>query len=93
MWFARTVVRRWSVCLARRSQLLLLAGLPRSCHEPHEPHCCGSEVAAKYILTVLAAVFLAMTLLRGGPSHPQSRTWLIIGVIFGVVSAWLFSQG
>ena len=26
-------------------------------------------------------------------SHPQVRTWLLIGVIFGVVSAWLFYQG
>jgi high-affinity Fe2+/Pb2+ permease len=50
-------------------------------------------VAAKYILAGLAAVFIVMALARGGPSHPQSRTWLLIGVIFGAVSAWLFYQG
>ena len=50
-------------------------------------------MAAKYILAGLAAVFVVMALMRGGPSHPQSRTWLLIGVIFGAVSAWLFYQG
>jgi hypothetical protein len=29
----------------------------------------------------------------GGKSHPQSRTWLLIAVIFGIVSGWLFVQG
>jgi hypothetical protein len=53
-------------------------------------------VAAKYILASLSAVFLALAIgrmARGGGTYPQSRTWLIIGVIFGVVSAWLFYQG
>lgn len=54
-------------------------------------------MATKYILGVLAAVFLVLALIRlardGGTMHPQSRTWLIIGVIFGAVSAYLFSQG
>jgi len=54
-------------------------------------------VAAKYILAVLSVVFLALAISRlargGGASHPQTRTWLIIGIIFGVVSAWLFSRG
>jgi len=54
-------------------------------------------VAARYILVALAAVFLAaavMRLSRGrGISHPQTKTWLLIGVIFAAVSAWLFSQG
>jgi hypothetical protein len=53
-------------------------------------------VAAKYILAGLAVVFLAAALLRlsrdGGISHPQTRTWLLVAVIFGVVSAWLFSR-
>jgi hypothetical protein len=54
-------------------------------------------VAAKYILAALAAVFLVMAIARmargGRVAHPQTRTWLIIGVIFAAVSAWLFYQG
>ena len=53
-------------------------------------------MAAKYILAVLAVVFLAAALRRmgrgGGLSHPQTKTWLLIAVIFGLVSAWLFFQ-
>jgi hypothetical protein len=49
-------------------------------------------MAAKYILAGLGTLFMVMGLLRGGPTHPQSRTWLIIGVIFGAVSTWLFFQ-
>jgi hypothetical protein len=52
-------------------------------------------VAAKYILAALAVVFLVAALVRvsrgGGLSHPQTKTWLVIGVIFAAVSAWLFS--
>jgi hypothetical protein len=51
---------------------------------------------AKYILAALAAVFLGAAAVRitrtRGWSHPQARTWLLIGAIFGVVSAWLFYQ-
>ena len=51
---------------------------------------------AKYILAALAAVFLAGAALRlmgqRGWSHPQVRAWLLLGVIFSVVSAWLFYQ-
>jgi hypothetical protein len=51
-------------------------------------------VATKYILGTLAIVFLALAIARGGgPTNPQRRTWLIIGVIFAAVSAWLFYQG
>jgi hypothetical protein len=54
-------------------------------------------VGAKYILTALAALFLALALARigrrGPTAHPQSRTWLIIAIIFGAVGAWLFYQG
>ena len=50
----------------------------------------------KYILAGLAAVFLVAALVRltaaRGSSHPQVRTWLLLGVIFSVVSAWLFYQ-
>jgi hypothetical protein len=54
----------------------------------------GVAVAAKYILAGLALAFLgagAVRLLGGRPS-PQGRTWLLIGVIFGIVSMWLFYQ-
>jgi hypothetical protein len=54
-------------------------------------------VAAKYILAAFAAGFLLAALLRlsrgGGISHPQTKTWLLISLIFAVVSAWLFSRG
>jgi len=54
-------------------------------------------MAAKYVLGVLAAGFLAAVLMRlwrgGGIRHPQTKTWLLIGVIFAGISAWLFSQG
>ncbi len=51
-------------------------------------------MAAKYILAVLGVVFLAAALMRlwrgGGIGHPQTKTWLLIGVIFGAVSVWLW---
>jgi hypothetical protein len=51
----------------------------------------------KYILAGLSIAFIAMALARmtrgGTKAAPQSRTWLLIGVIFGLVSAWLFYQG
>ena len=51
-------------------------------------------MAAKYILAALSAVFLAAALIRwsrsGGISHPQTKTWLLIGAIFAAVSAWLW---
>jgi hypothetical protein len=54
-------------------------------------------VAAKYILAVLACAFLIAGGVRpgrdAGRSHPQSRVWLLVGIMFGVVSAWLFWQG
>ena len=55
-------------------------------------------MAAKYILAALAFVFLVLAVSRmgrraDGGAHPQTKTWLIIAVLFGVVSAWLFYQG
>ncbi len=51
---------------------------------------------AKYILAALAMAFLAAAALRlagdRGWSHPQVKTWLLLGGIFSVVSAWLFYQ-
>jgi uncharacterized membrane protein HdeD (DUF308 family) len=52
-------------------------------------------MAAKFILAGLAIAFLvagAARLVGGAGPHPQSRTWLLIGAIFGIVSAWLFYQ-
>ena len=52
-------------------------------------------MAAKYILAVLAVVFLVFGAWRAATSgrrHPQARTWLLIAVIFGGVSLWLFSR-
>ena len=52
---------------------------------------------AKYILAVLAIVFLAIAALRlvrdGGRIRPASRTWLIVASVFGLVSAWLWTGG
>jgi hypothetical protein len=53
-------------------------------------------MAAKYILAVLAVAFLvaaAGKASRHGHGHPQARTWALVGVIFGIVSGWLFSRG
>ena len=51
---------------------------------------------ATYILGALSVVFLSLALVRiardGARAHPQIRTWLLIGTIFGIVSAYLFSQ-
>jgi hypothetical protein len=53
-------------------------------------------MAAKYILAVLSVVFLSLGVIRiasgGMKAHPQSRAWLLIGMIFGAVSAYLFYQ-
>ena len=51
-------------------------------------------MAAKYILAALSLLFLllALTGRAGGRPRPQTRTWLIVAVIFGVVAAWLFVQ-
>ena len=50
---------------------------------------------AAYILGALSVVFLVLAARRilrdGGVSHPQSRTWLIVGSVFGVISLWLAS--
>ena len=53
-------------------------------------------MATNYILLALALIFFLLAVGRivrtRTLSHPQSRTWLIIAVIFAAVSAWLFSQ-
>ncbi|MEJ8857877.1 hypothetical protein WKW79_25130 [Variovorax robiniae] len=51
-------------------------------------------MAAKFLLPALAAVFLIAALWRisreGFKLGPASRTWLLIALIFGAVSAWLW---
>lgn len=51
-------------------------------------------MAAKYILTSLAAVFFLLAGVRvardGGRLMPASRTWLLTGIIFCTVSAYLW---
>jgi hypothetical protein len=49
---------------------------------------------AKYILGALSGVFLALAFMRiaGGGAKGQIRTWILIGAIFGIVSAYLFYQ-
>ena len=54
-------------------------------------------MATKFILAALSLVFLAAAVLRLTRSAPdtggQARTWLVIGVIFAAVSAWLSYTG
>lgn len=53
-------------------------------------------MAAHYILGLLAVVFLILGGLRSvreGQVGPAARTWLMIGVIFGVVSVWTWLTG
>jgi uncharacterized membrane protein HdeD (DUF308 family) len=51
-------------------------------------------MSARLVLTILAVVFLAAGVTRlirdHGRMHGQSKTWLIVAAIFGVVSAWLW---
>ena len=51
-------------------------------------------LSARGILAVLSAVFLGLVLVQIAngrpPGDPAIRTWLIVGIIFGVVSAWLW---
>lgn len=51
-------------------------------------------MAARYILPLLAVVFLAAALWRlardGFTLGPASRTWLMVAGVFCVVSAWLW---
>ena len=51
-------------------------------------------MAVKYILPVLGLVFVVLAALRIGLDRgrimPASRTWLTIGIIFGLVSAYLW---
>lgn len=54
-------------------------------------------MAAKYILPVLSVVFLVLSTFRivrdGARVTPASRTWLTIGIIFALVSGYLWMSG
>ncbi|MDN3920016.1 hypothetical protein [Roseateles violae] len=46
----------------------------------------------RLLFAVLGAVFLllgAVRSLRAGAVSPQGRTWLLLGLIFGVMASWL----
>jgi DMSO reductase anchor subunit len=45
-----------------------------------------------YVLATLALVFLFASVVRGTRT-PQGRTWLLIAIIFGIVSGWLLGRG
>ena len=51
-------------------------------------------MATTTILAALSLVFLTMAAARNvrdaGDTGRQARTWLVIGITFAVVSAWLF---
>jgi hypothetical protein len=50
-------------------------------------------MATKFIFAALAVLFLALAAIRlitAGHAYAQVRTWLLLGVIFGAVSAFLF---
>jgi hypothetical protein len=49
----------------------------------------------RLVFTALAALFLVLGVGRAlwlGPSHPQPRALLLVGAIFSVVAAWLWSR-
>jgi hypothetical protein len=56
-----------------------------------------NAMLSKYIFSVLAVVFLLAALWRlarnGFRFSIASRTWLLIGLIFGAVSGWLWWLG
>jgi hypothetical protein len=47
----------------------------------------------KLIFAVLGPVFLLLGIAKwmsSGRLHPQTKAWLIIGIIFSAVAAWLW---
>jgi hypothetical protein len=51
-------------------------------------------LSARGILAVLSALFLLFAVIRvargQSVSHPAVRAFLLVGVVFGAVSAWLW---
>jgi hypothetical protein len=54
-------------------------------------------VYAKYILATVAFVLAVAAFAQGGRRgvlrHPQTRTWILVALILGLVSGWLFARG
>jgi hypothetical protein len=54
-------------------------------------------VIARVVFLFLTVLFVTLGVVRGARddswSHPQTRTWLLLGLIFAVVSVYLFYQG
>lgn len=51
------------------------------------------QLDAKTVLAVLGPLFLALGVWRAasaGRLVPQARTWLIVGVVFSAMAAWLW---
>ena len=55
------------------------------------------NLSAPLVIGILAVAFLVMGLVSaaraGGISHPRTRTWLLVGAIFAVMSVYSFVQG
>ncbi len=53
-------------------------------------------MTAQHILAAFAVVFLTAAIIRltrdRGTLQPQSRAWLLIAIIFTLVSVWLWSR-
>jgi len=50
-------------------------------------------IDTKIIFAILGPLFLMMAgwrTLRAGKLVPQAKTWLVIGIIFSAVAAWLW---
>jgi hypothetical protein len=54
------------------------------------------KLSAPLIIGILGGVFLVAGLVSaaraGGISHPRTRTWLLVGAIFAVMSLYSFVQ-
>jgi DMSO reductase anchor subunit len=48
-------------------------------------------MTTRYLLATVALAFLIAALIRGRRTI-QGRTWLLIAVILGIVSTWLFAK-
>ena len=54
-------------------------------------------MSARIVIAALAVLFVSLGIARAmrdrSFSHPRTRTWLLVGTIFGAVSAYVFYQG
>jgi hypothetical protein len=50
-------------------------------------------LAAKHLLAGASLIFLVLgcaRAMRSGIAHPQARVWLLVAIIFGLVSGYLY---